>query len=127
MNSLELTKQKIKEIIADSTVPEDFVHASNTLEWLLKLKSDADEALQIAALGHDIERAVENRKVKRIDFHDYNEFKTAHARNSAEILRVIMQECSMPEHIIEDVYSLVLRHETGGEQRSDMIIVSKNI
>ncbi len=37
-------------------MPEDPRHAENTLDWLLKLKPDADEALQIAALGHDIER-----------------------------------------------------------------------
>ena len=121
MNSIKCTKQKILEIIAKSTVPEDPIHALNTLEWLLKLKSDADEVLQIAALGHDIERAFEDQKVRRIDFPGFDEFKAAHARKSAEILRGIMQECDVPEHVVEEVYSLVCLHETGGNQHADII------
>lgn len=121
MNRIECTKQKINEIVARSTVPEDPLHSSNTLEWLLKLRPDADETLQIAALGHDIERAFEKRKVKRADFSDYDAFKAAHARNSAGIIVEIMRECGVPEHMIEDVYHLVCFHETGGDKRSDII------
>ena len=55
-------------IIKKSQVPEDPIHSKNTLEWLLKLKPDADDALKIAALGHDIERAIAERKVRREDF-----------------------------------------------------------
>ncbi len=121
MNRIECTKQKIREIVARSTVPEDPRHSRNTLEWLLKLRPDADEALQIAALGHDIERAFERRKVKCADFSDYDAFKAAHARNSAGIIVEIMRECGVPEHMIEDVYHLVCLHETGGDKRSDII------
>jgi len=121
MNSSECTKQKIKDIITRSKVPEDPVHSHNTLKWLLKLKPDADEALQITALGHDIERALEKHKVRRADFQGYDEFKAAHAHNSAEILMDVMTECSMPEQIIMDVYRLVCRHETGGDPRADLI------
>ena len=35
-----------------------------------ELKPDADDALKIAALGHDIERAIEERKVRREDYKD---------------------------------------------------------
>ncbi len=121
MKSIEYTKQKIRDIVARSTVPEDPVHSWNTLAWLLKLKPDADDALQIAALGHDIERAITERKILRTDFANYDEFKVAHARNSAEILSEIMLECGVQGCIIEDVYRLVCRHETGGDQRSDLI------
>jgi len=121
MNSLECTKQKIKDIIARSKVPEDPVHSRNTLKWLLKLKPDADEALQITALGHDIERALEKQKVKRADFQDYCEFKAAHAHNSAEILMDVMHECNMPKQIMKDVYHLTYHHETGGGSRADLI------
>ena len=86
MDSIACTKQKIRVVIAGSKVPEDPRHAENTLDWLLRLKSGADEALQIAALGHDIQRALAARKLKRADFPDYDTFKAAHARNSAEIL-----------------------------------------
>lgn len=107
--------------MAGSSVPEDPGHADNTLEWLLRLKPYADEALQIAALGHDIERSLEDRKVKRADFADYNTFKAAHARNSAEILSEIMEDCGVPRDLAREVYWLVCRHETGGAPRADLI------
>jgi len=66
MDSIDCVKRKIEEIVKESPVPEDLVHSRNTLEWVLKLDPGADEALKIAALGHDIERAIEERKVKRV-------------------------------------------------------------
>ena len=120
-NSIERVKQAIEAVVAESSVPEDPVHSKNTLEWLLRLKPDADEALQIAAIGHDIERAIECRKVRRADFDHYDEFKAAHARNSALVLREIMQKCGLPTAISDDVCRLVCRHEVGGDQRSDLL------
>ncbi len=118
---LELT-EAIERIIAQSNVPEDPVHSKNTLQWLLRLKPDADEGLQIAALGHDIERAIEERKVRRQDFDDYDAFKQAHARNSAGILRELMLENGISDQkLIGDVYTLVCRHEFGGDPRSDLL------
>ena len=90
MDKINLVKQKIEEAIKGSSVPEDPIHSINTLEWLLKLMPDASESLKIAALGHDIERAIEKRKVRRQDYKDYNAFKDAHAFNSANILTEII-------------------------------------
>ena len=120
-NFLKLT-EAIEKVIAQSSVTEDPIHSKNTLNWLLRLKPDADEALQIAALGHDIERAVEERKVKRQDFEDYDAFKQAHARNSASILRDLMlnNRISDPK-FVGDVHTLVCRHEVGGDPRSDVL------
>ncbi len=62
MDSLARVERWIAEVIAGSQVPEDPVHSRNTLDWLLRFDPEADPALRIAALGHDIERAVESRK-----------------------------------------------------------------
>jgi len=121
VNSITCVKKKIEKVIANSTVPEDPVHSKNTLKWLLKLDPDADEALRIAALGHDIERAVEERKVRRKDYESYNEFKEAHALKSAEILREIMDECRSSRKLTEDVYDLICIHETGGDDRANLL------
>ncbi len=59
MDNFDDLKSEIEETIRNSAVPEDPVHSKNTLEWLLRLNPDADEALKIAALGHDIERAID--------------------------------------------------------------------
>jgi hypothetical protein len=120
-DSIVDTKRQIRLLIAGSKVPEDPRHAENTLKWLLKLEPDADEALQIAALGHDIDRAVEARKVQRADFADYDAFKAAHARNSAVILKEIMEECGVAGDIMAEVNRLVCLHEVGGDPRADRL------
>ena len=121
INSIERVKNTIEAVVAESSVPEDPVHSKNTLAWLLRLKPDADEALQIAALGHDIERAIGQRKVRRADFKDFDEFKAVHAKNSEAILKEIMDECSLPAEISDDICRLVRRHEVGGDERSDLL------
>ena len=109
MKKLVCLKKKIEKII------------KNTLEWLLKLKPDADEALQIAALAHDIERAIEKRKVKRKDYKDYDEFKNAHALNSANISLEIMKEYNVSTELTDDVFGLIRLHETGGSMRVNIL------
>ena len=102
-------------------MPEDPIHSKNTLEWLLKLMPDANERLKIAALGHDIERAIEKRKVRQQDYKDYDAFKDAHALNSANVLAEIMQACDIDKKTIDEVFSLVRHHETGGTDRIDIL------
>jgi len=121
MDSIDCVKKRIEEIIRTSPVPEDPIHSKNTLEWLLRLKPDADEALQIAALGHDIERAIEERKVRREDYKNYDGFKDAHATNSAEILGEIMRGCSISKELADDSLFLVCHHETGGTRHADIL------
>ena len=121
IDSIACAKQKIRAIISMSSVPEDPIHAENVLEWLLKLKPDADEALQIAALAHDIDRADERRKIQRSDFNDYDQFKAAHANNSATILEEILHECQVGQSIVNEACRLVERHENGGDPHSDLL------
>ena len=121
MDKINLVKRKIEEVIKGSSVPEDPIHSKNTLEWLLKLMPDADESLKIAALGHDIERAIEKRKVRRQDYKDYDAFKDAHALNSANILAEIMIAYDIDKKMNDKVFFLVRHHETGGTDRVNIL------
>ncbi len=121
INSIACAKQKIRAVISKSSIPEDPIHAENVLEWVLKLRSNADEALQIAALAHDIERSDERRKVRRSDFNDYNIFKAAHASNSVKIMKKILHKCHVEQSVIYEACRLVERHEVGGDSRSDLL------
>lgn len=121
MRSIDRVKEEIDAIIAASPVPEDPIHSKNTLEWLLRLRPDADEALKLAALGHDVERAMIKRKVRRVDFEDFDEFKAAHAENSAAILEEVMVDCGLEEGMVEEVCRHVRRHEVGGDPRSNLL------
>ncbi len=120
---LEQVRIRIREVIAGSSVPEDPGHSINTLDWLLKLQPDADEALQLAALGHDIDRAVEATKILRCNFSDYGDFKSSHARHSAEMLLKILQQCGVEDPALaNELYRLVCAHEVGGDTRSDLLM-----
>ena len=121
MRNVDCAKQKIRAVIAGSRVPEDPRHADNTLEWLLRLEPDAGDALQLAALAHDIDRAIEEIKVRRAAFDDYDAFKAAHARNGAEILRPILNACGVARDIVDEACRLVEVHEVGGDPSSDLL------
>ena len=121
MNSLRCAKERIRSAISKSKTPEDPLHAESTLAWVLKLMPEADEAMKLAALGHDIERADETRRVQKSDFPTFDEFKAAHASHSAEILGSILEECGVDERVNIEVCRLVRLHEKGGDERSDIL------
>ncbi|HID71606.1 MAG TPA: DUF4202 family protein [Thermoplasmata archaeon] len=119
--SLRCAFKKIKEMVACSPLPEDLPHAENTLKWLLYLKPDAGLPLQIAALGHDIERGAGKRRVRKEDSCSYDQFKRAHAENSAKILKEILVECGVDLQIVEEACELVANHEFGGWEEADLL------
>ena len=118
---VEKLKKCIAEMLVRSSLPEETFHSINTLEWVLRLMPDADEALQIAALGHDIERADERRCIKANGYDTFEQFKEAHALNSAQILSGIMEEEGFDDLITDDVARLVAHHEFGGNKREEVL------
>ena len=120
-NAIEKVKNEISRVIVESPFPEEPFHSINTLEWLLKLNPDADIALHIAALGHDIERAFDDKRVRSADYGTYDEYKQAHALNSAEILAELMEKCGVDQKIVDDVAHLVAHHEMGGDKREELL------
>ena len=120
-SALERVKKDINKVIVRSSYPEEPFHSINTLEWLLKLKPDADIALQIAAVGHDIERAFNEKRIHAADYETYDEDKQAHALNSAQILAGLMEECGVEQEIVDDVAHLVAHHEIGGDEREETL------
>ncbi len=121
MESIRCAEQRIRAAVSGSKVPEDPGHAEGTLRWLLELVPDADDALRLAALGHDIDRAIEAQRVRKNGFASFDEFKAAHASNSAEILAAILDDCGVSEATRIEACRLVRLHETGGDERSDLL------
>ena len=123
-DTIERVRKKIDEIVSMSPYPEDIFHSINTYEWVLKLypKADTDIALMISALGHDIERGLEDRRVKASGHETFDEFKQAHALNSAEILVELLEENGVEQELINDVAHLVANHEVGGDEREDLLM-----
>jgi len=121
MNVLKNIESEIARIISKSEIPEDSKHSKNTRAWVLKLLPEADVALQIAALGHDIERSIKELKIKRENYADYDEFKTAHARNSAKFLDDLLSKYDLDKTIRDKVSNLVTHHEFGGNPEANIL------
>jgi hypothetical protein len=117
----EIAVQAVTDVISASPVPEDPIHAENTVEWVVSLFPEADDMLLVAALGHDIERAVRPRRVNKSDYASFDDFKAAHALNSADILADLLDTLDIKEDFIRETHRLVKLHETGGDDRSDLL------
>ncbi len=112
------------EIISHSSIPEDYLHAKNVREWVLRLKPDANWALQIAALAHDVERAFDQRKVKRAEYKDYSAFKKAHASNSAKIITEILEKYPLNGSLKNKIIYLVEQHESGNDKDRELSVLN---
>jgi hypothetical protein len=123
INYRDAIENEIEEIISLSDVPEDYSHAKNVKKWVLKFIPNADWTLQIAAFAHDIERALPQRKVIRSKFSDYNDFKNAHALNSAKIVQEILDKYPLGCEVKNKILSLIKNHELGQNGGSDLVIL----
>ena len=121
MNKIKKAKQEILRCVAKSSIPEDLPHAKNTAKWVLRLNPQASQAMQIAALAHDIERADEKHKIKRRNFNHYDKFKIAHALHSAYILKKILKKHDLDASLIHDACELVKQHEFGQDSPSNLL------
>lgn len=127
MNRFEEIKVKIAEFISHSKASTDPGHSLNTQEWLLKLRPDADEILQIAALIHDIERATPDRLIQTA-FESYDAYKVAHASRGAEIAKQMVKETGYSDKEAERIFYLVKHHETGnGDSDVDLVMDADSI
>lgn len=110
-------RSALGSLLAGSKVPEDPGHARDVERWLIRLRPEAavDWALRFAALAHDADRALpDEMRVHRADFRAFDDFKTAHAANSARVAAQLLRHAGAPDAVVHDVSWLVLRHEVGG-------------
>lgn len=120
MENAEL-ENEILEMVSKSPVKTDLAHAKSTRKWILKLKPDADYALQISALAHDIERSLEPdpRKIEE-KFDNYEGHKRAHSKKSAKIVVELLKKYDFDSEFISKVEHLILNHEFGGDFESNL-------
>lgn len=102
------------------------LHLERTVDWLIKLYPEADEALLIAGVAHDIERAFREEHVYRKMFLSDNAFKDSafldyHQQRSAKIISDFLKTLDCPTKLSEKVSHLVAHHETGGDIETDLL------
>lgn len=116
----EQIKDEILSVLSMSDLELEAEHGENTLKWVLEIKPDAPIALQIAALGHDIERSRLDR-YRSEDFPNHAEYKRLHSEKGAEMLGTILSEFEMDRETINEVKELVRLHEVGGTEDADIL------
>ena len=99
-------------------------HFIRTVHWVKELRPDADEALLISAVAHDIERAFRQKDVlekkKSAKFSDLDWLRI-HEERGAEIVSDFLKQQGAADEIIERVAMLVSRHEEGGNDDQNIL------
>lgn len=126
MKNFEAIQQEIKNIILAYKNGQELPHAEGILSWVLKLKPDVNEVMQIAAFAHDIERCINPNKIKKDqiikeDFQSYLEAKREHARIGAEAVEKILSKYGVDENEIKRVKYLIENHEDDGDGDANII------
>jgi hypothetical protein len=117
---------EILDMLDKSEIKTERSHAENTLYWVKKIRPDASIALQIAALGHDLERGISPRFLET-DFTSHAEYKVAHSEKSAKILEGIMRMHNLDDKVIASSIDLVILHEVGGNSDADVLMDADSI
>jgi hypothetical protein len=128
MSKFDLLKNEILDILSNSPILNDRDHSQSALKWILILKPDADESLQIAALSHDIDRGVTGITEKDCkDYSKIKEFKKEHAIRSANIIGDLMKKHRYNQPAIDKVKHLVESHEEGGDIEQDILMQADSL
>lgn len=122
---IEKIKQFVNESYQKSIYGSGSIkHFERTVDWLLALKPDADEAMQIAAYAHDIERAfrdeVSEEVFKDREFND-PEFLADHETKGAEIAAKFLRDNGYGDNDVKRVYNMIRYHEEGGDDEANLI------
>ncbi len=115
MNQFDAVVEEINTITRHAADKTEYGHSQSVWQWVLKLKPDADSALQIAALGHDIDRSFGDYRKMKARYVTYEEYKKAHALLSAKIICDLLIKHNFDNTTIDKVKHLIENHEVGGE------------
>lgn len=100
-------------------------HLERTVFWLKKLKPEASEAMLIAALSHDIERAFRDTSYDKVakaeKGYQSEDHLLHHQEKGAEIMAKFLKEKGADEILIKKVADLISRHEVGGDDDQNLI------
>ena len=118
---LEKVKQFVDELFAKSVYPNTPQHLQSTLDCLLKIKIDADEAMQIAAYSHDLARAYAKTNFEGKAFDD-PEYLAEHQEVGAKAICDFLKSENYDQDKIDRIYNMVRHHEEGGDDESNLLM-----
>jgi hypothetical protein len=107
-----LAEHRALHDLAKPLVRADYNHALDTWQWALRLEPEADLAVQLAALFHDVERLVSEADV-RMEHHaaNYQDFKDDHALKGAWMADQTLARAGVDERTRRRTARLIAEHE----------------
>lgn len=97
-------------------------HLERALEWAVELEPEASQAVQLATLSHDMERAFPEGSPPWSEgcWADVL-YRMAHSERSARIVGDFLRDQAAPEPLVRQVARLIVAHEFGGWGEADLI------
>ncbi len=102
-------------------------HAQHLLkaeEWLRRINPNASQAMLLATLTHDMERAFPGPDSPKQDpalGPDDTEYNQAHSERSARVVSEFLHTQNAPEKLVTEVASLIRVHEMGGWEDANWV------
>ena len=109
------------------TYPYNRDHLVCALDWLDRLAPGSHEAVRLATLTHDMERAFpgpDSPQMESLNDPDYNRL---HSERSARIVGTWLRENGASDALVHGVEALILAHETGGWPEADLVQASDSL
>jgi carbon-monoxide dehydrogenase small subunit len=101
--------------------PYNSRHLLKSLEWVDTIAPDAAEAVRLAALTHDMERAFPGPDQPIAHTLGDPSYDEAHSERSARIVGIWLREQGADAALIGDVEALVRVHEAGGWPEANLV------
>ena len=96
-------------------------HLLRALEWLDRLAPGAPEAVRLAALTHDMERAFPGPDSPVMKSLADPVYEQLHSERSARIVSEWLASHGADEQLTRDVAALIIAHEVGGTREADLV------
>ena len=100
--------------------PYNSTHLLKSLEWLDRIAPDAPEAVRLATLTHDMERAFGGPDSIPIKMND-RAYEEAHSNRSARIVGDWLRANGAAADLVRDVEALIRVHEWGGSRDANLV------
>ncbi len=120
---MEILRDRAREWVR-TNYPQGAQHLLQTEAWLQRLEPCASEALLLAALTHDMERAFPGADSPSLDPRegvDNPNYNIAHSERSAHIVSAYLHGQGASQESIEQVARLIRAHEYGGDNDENLV------
>ena len=100
--------------------PYNSTHLLKSLEWVDRIAPDAPEAVRLATLTHDMERAFGGPDAIPINMND-RAYEEAHSNRSARIVGEWLRANGGGNELVTKVEDLIRVHEWGGSPDANLV------